>query len=99
MDAESLKDLNAMLMSTRDKQDLAQIRAAIAECRAGKMQEKKRALGETQVVGVTCASTRQETLAGQKFGILILDEMRCDLCVNEAWSCCEPTSLMFGSSN
>ena len=49
-------------------------RAAIAECRAGKMREKKKALGHTRVVGVTCASTRQETLQGQSFGFLILDE-------------------------
>ena len=74
VDAESLKDLNDMLSKTRDKVELAQIRAAIAECKAGKMREKKRALATTQVVGVTCASTRQETLQGQKFGFLILDE-------------------------
>ena len=33
----------------------------------------------TQVVGVTCASTRQDTLHGQKFGFLILDE--CSQCI------------------
>ena len=74
VDAESLKELNDMLTKTRDEKELAQIRAAIAECRAGKMREKKKALGVTRVVGVTCASTRQETLQGQKFGFLILDE-------------------------
>ena len=74
VDDESLKDLNEMLTRTRDTKELAQIRAAIAECKAGKMREKKKALGVTQVVGVTCASTRQETLQGQKFGFLILDE-------------------------
>ena len=74
VDAESLKDLNDMLTKSRDSREQAQIRAAIAECKAGKMREKKKALKTTQVVGVTCASTRQETLAGQKFGILILDE-------------------------
>ena len=49
IDAESVKDLNDMLGKTRDPKELAQIRAAIAECKAGKMREKKRALGHTQV--------------------------------------------------
>ena len=74
VDAESLKDLNEMLSKTNDKREVAQIRAAIAECRAGKMREMKRALNHIRVVGVTCASTRNETLQGQKFGFLILDE-------------------------
>jgi hypothetical protein len=76
VDAESLKDLNDMLSKTRDKVELGQIRAAIAECKAGKMREKKRALATTQVVGVTCASTRQETLQGQKFCFLVRSSSR-----------------------
>jgi len=76
VDAESLKDLNDMLSKTRDMVELGQIRAAIAECKAGKMREKKRALATTQVVGVTCASTRQETLQGQKFCFLVRSSSR-----------------------
>jgi hypothetical protein len=74
IDQESLVDLNAMLAKTRDSKELAQIRAAIADCRAGKMRILKQTLNHTQVVGVTCASTRNDVLKGQKFGFCILDE-------------------------
>ena len=43
-------------------------------CKEGKMKERKQTLNERRVVGVTCASTRQEILSSQEFPILILDE-------------------------
>jgi hypothetical protein len=38
------------------------------------MKERKHALNEKRIVGVTCASTRQDILSKQDFPILILDE-------------------------
>ena len=43
-------------------------------CKEGKMKERKHALNEKKLVGVTCASTKQEILANQEFPIVILDE-------------------------
>ncbi len=43
-------------------------------CKEGKMKERKHALNEKRIVGVTCASTRQDILSSQEFPILILDE-------------------------
>ncbi len=38
------------------------------------MKERKHALNEKKLVGVTCASTKQDILANQEFPIVILDE-------------------------
>jgi superfamily I DNA and/or RNA helicase len=49
-------------------------RLCITRCKEGKMKERKHALNEKRMVGVTCASTRQDILSSQEFPILILDE-------------------------
>ena len=54
---DSLKELNEMLKSTRDAAEIRQIRAAIAECRTGKLKDLKRTLGRKRVVIVTLSYT------------------------------------------
>ncbi len=74
VDQESLKELMDMLQRTKDVSEAKDIRLAINECKAGRMREKKKQLGSRRVVGVTCASTRQDVLSNQKFAFAILDE-------------------------
>lgn len=74
IEKDSLKELNEIIKTTRDARELCQIRAAIAECKAGKLKDLRRTLGKKRVVGVTCASSGRDALVGQRFDICILDE-------------------------